>query len=62
MTARDLLERTAGPDHALHSVVSKHPAERDFVRFKCSCGYTCMAENTAENKDALRNVGLELRS
>lgn len=56
-TARDLLEKVAGVEHALHTVIDKIPLKSAWqIRFRCSCGADCYVENTAENRESLRNV------
>ena len=55
-TSRDLLEYVAGPEHALHSVVSKERIKGGFLRFLCSCGSVCTVEATTVNLAALRNI------
>ena len=57
-TARDLLEREGGEEHALHTVLAycKPKEAQNFMR--CSCGATFKIKNSKTNKEALRNVTL----
>lgn len=63
MTARDLLEKILGEEHALHTIVAKGKPSRisAVMKFKCSCGVTELAATTKANTDALRNVPEDLK-
>lgn len=61
MTARELLERVGGKEHAQHSVARKHTSVRKrstsaTIEFTCTCGEEFEVGATPENKAALRNV------
>lgn len=63
MTARDLLEKLLGEEHAEHTIVARGKPSRisAIVKFKCSCGAVELAATTSTNMDALRNVPEDLK-
>ncbi len=54
-TARDLLVRVCGDEHATHAVSSKRTRKLT-IAFRCTCGREGIAAATEETKAALRNV------
>ncbi len=56
VTARELLERVAGREHATHTIVSRKKAAKLTVELTCNCGHVFRAPVNAANLHAVRYV------
>lgn len=61
LTARDLLFKLGGEQHAMHSVIAKSKSFMGTFKITCVCGEVFEVGASEENVDAVRNVQLVVK-